>query len=99
MPTPSTRLLRHSPSLRAQSKGCGKVFFLGGRWGVRVGCGVVGRVINGAAQAPFDVPAGPVVWHVDVPWLRVVAVIARGRGGDLVFGKGNGMGLKVPEGV
>ena len=99
MPTLSARLSRHSPSLHAQSKGCGEVFFLGGRWGERVGCGVVGGVINGAAQAPFDVPAGPVVWHVDVPWLRVVVVIARGRGGALVFGKGNGMGLKVPEGV
>ena len=99
MPTPSTRLLRHSPSLRAQSKGCGKVFFLGGRWGERVGCGVVGGVINGAAQAPFDVTAGPVVWYVDVPWLQVMVVIARERGGGLVFGKGNRMGLEVPEGV
>ena len=99
MPTPSAKLPQHSPSLRAQSKECGKVFFLGGRWGERVGCGVVVGVINGAAQAPFDVPVGPVVWHVDVPWLQVMVVIARERGGCPVAGKGNGMGLKVPEGV
>ena len=75
------------------------MFFLGRRWGEHVGCGVIGRVINGAVQAPFDVPVGPVVWHVDVPWLQVMVVIARERGGCPVAGKGNRMGLEVPEGV
>jgi hypothetical protein len=75
------------------------VFFLGGRWGEHVGCSVIDGVINRAAQALFDVPAGPVVWHIDVPWLWVVVVIACEHGGCPVARKGNVMGLKVPEGV
>jgi hypothetical protein len=90
-------LPRHSPSPRAQSKGCGEVLLLGGRRGERIGYSVVGRAVNWTAQAPFDVQAGPVLWHVSVPCPRVVVIIARERDGCLIVGKGDEMGLKVPE--
>jgi hypothetical protein len=75
------------------------VFFLGRRRGEHVSCSVIDGVINGAAQALFDVPAGPVVWHVDVPWLWVVVVITRKCGGCPVAGKENVMGLEVSKGM
>jgi hypothetical protein len=36
------------------------------RWGEHVGCSVICGAMDGAAQAPFDNPAGPVMWHVEV---------------------------------
>jgi hypothetical protein len=75
------------------------VFFLGERWGECIGCSVIDGVINGVAQALFDVPAGPVVWHINVPWLWVVVMIAHKCSGCPVARKGNMMRLEVPKGM
>jgi hypothetical protein len=53
--------------------------------------------MDGAAQAPFDDTAGPVMWHVEVPYPQVVLVIMHGCSGCLVDGKGNKRGLGIPE--
>ena len=73
------------------------MLLLGGKRGERIGYSVTGCAVNGTAQAPFDIQAGPVLWHVSVPCLRVVVMIAHEHNGCLVVRKGDGMGLKVPE--
>ena len=73
------------------------MFPFGGRWSELVSCGVVGREIDGEAQAPFDDTVGPVMQHVELPCTRVVVVIAHVRGGRLVDGKGNERGLGIPK--
>ena len=91
-PSPRSAPPRHSPSLHAQSEGCGEVLHLGrGQClGEGIGHHVVHRAVNEPDGALLDNPAYPVILHVDVLHVRVVLVVACERDGCLVVGKQSG---------
>jgi hypothetical protein len=53
--------------------------------------------MDGAVQAPFDSPVGPVIWYVEVFCLWVVLVVTHRCGSCLITGKENERGLGTPK--
>jgi len=60
--------LQHSPSLRTQSRGCGKVLLLGRRQAVgkHVSCSIVHGAVHKAGEPLFNGPANAVGLYTDV---------------------------------